>query len=271
MSNPKAYSSHTPKKQETLVLFLNTLYEQYKQSEERFTYVDLTAGPGTWYLDEDQERTNPIKGSPVIAREIFKDGFDGSILFEKNKKHRQTLLDTLDDEGDYIVYKDYMDAAEIFRTQDFTKSKGLVYYDPCGAPNLKMLLDVHNALPSKDILLHFSPTCGKRIRGRTDINQNPGKTVQLSEFLMEVKKDRAYISYVGGSAFNWTFLLLSDRELDLSRDGVLNQNGIVDLFSKEGFDRFKKINFTIEENDDIFWGRKSVKDFVPELYAKVNE
>jgi three-Cys-motif partner protein len=245
MTKPKAYSDYTPTKQEILLQILQTLQPTYSKLKT-ISYIDLTAGEGSYKINGDM-----VKGSPWLAHNVFYKGLEKGqkyqpIFFENDFSRRSSLQCTLTTLAEYpegCFRKDYNDAASYFnKCVAHEEQEGLIYYDPCGAPNFDMLLEVNKALPKMDVLLHFSPTSNKRIV-KSKARHVKGKQVRFMNFLLSLSKSFGYIHPPYENAFNWTFLLATENE-------ITPPAGFVSIFSKEGLELIQTANYTQLERSD---------------------
>lgn len=219
MSKPSCKSAYTPHKLANTLKIFDAVALNHNKTKS-FTYIDVTSGLGEWPSNDNLQIS---KGSPIIAIETLKRRglIDTSKiwLYDEDEEAIRTLRSNLVKYGHYdLVAKNLsMDVAEAdfvsrmaksrlaLNNQDFYTDEGLIYCDPGGGTPFDALVELSEAYPAMNVLLHYSATTTKRTSARFN------KTNGIKAYIAGLAKTHNYISANSYDGKQWVFILSSNR------------------------------------------------------------
>lgn len=249
----KAHSPYTPHKQKQLIRILNSTFDTLTPTTP-FVWIDTTGGLPKW----DIPKFGGCVGSTVIGHTIFeKHAFYESIIFEHEAPHFDALEAVFDhDERVKLYCTDNKRAAKLLGATH-AKTRGLVYFDPEGSPELGTPIAIGKAVKNMDVLCHINAAGIKRCEGKKAKGQdvNPAFLVTINDLTEQLGRKYNFITPCRERQ-QWCFVYSTDNE------AFVPPSGMLDITSKEGkimFDYACYAKADIETEED---GSEDLKTFL---------
>jgi hypothetical protein len=156
-------------------------------------------------------------------------------------------MKVLDDERISLNCTDSKRVVKILEAQH-SNERGLIYYDPEGAPQFRTTLAAAKAAPRMDVLVHIGASLIKRQIGRSESGFNVSEEllITLEQYVETLGRKHNYISNCQERQ-QWIFLYSTDSETFVPPTGLLDitsENGKI-LFD---FAKNTKVDYLEPEN-----------------------
>ncbi len=242
VKNGQGYSEWTPTKQRFFRRFIRLHLKiaasaMAKCYQRRYTYFDLNAGCG---VDPDTNED----GSPLIfVDEAEKNGLEyQAYMVEINDASHEVLRSNLDAAKAYraaAVHADHSEFVSDFYQRGYGKKFGLFYADPTGLDDLplELLAKLSRYWTKADILMMVQGTSIKR---GVKAHGHP----RLLNRLETINK-RRWAVREPADKYQFTFLYGTNGPLP-----VWAAEGFHDITTSKGQEILRKLNYTIEENQN---------------------